>query len=882
MPAWLVLLIVLTAASPSAAAGQSVPATDGIDLLLARLETLLNQGNPDGFAAMTDGSVPPAQVQQFADDLFRSDVVRAVVSERGRAPLEDADPGTGYRLVVEMFMETADRARILTNLIDVRRPAGSDNDAWRFTAAQGLTSVEGLFRLRLNPSLRFAARGLTITATDLLITLDTGSVYQVESDDGITGLVLIGRGSMRFTPESVTEQGQLRIFAGSDSLDAEFNSVFVRLHPSQYEQRVSVDRLVPAPLNAREFQRAQDIFERDGPQSLSLDLTGLSDETWYLLPPPGDFLAEVHTRRHGTLSYSRARNQVEDVSLYDRDRERTISAYLSRERVATRGASYNEDDFRDYDVLDYDIEANVSPLRGFVEARARIRLRVRTSSISSLTLRLADSLSVGSVTSAEYGRLPHLRVRGQNSVIVNLPTEIDQDTEFSLLVTYQGTMESQDIGSEVVQFDGWDSASSLEPRFLLSNRSYWYPQNPVTDYATARLRITVPEGYGCVASGDPRQGDEVTLRDLLTLSEGQAFVFTAREPLRYLSLVVSRFVRVAESSIEVADGSEPDGLRTLRLTVEANPSQRSTGLDLLGDFQAIMRFYASVVGDAPYGSATVAVVEHELPGGHSPGYFAVLNTPPPRMRVTWRGDPATFDGFPEFFLAHELAHQWWGQAVGWRNYHEQWLSEGFAQYFSALYAHELHGEQVFQDMLRQFNRWAIRESDEGPVSLGYRLGHIKSEPRVFRAILYNKSAAVLHMLRRLVGDDTFFSALQRFYTEQKFQKANTDALRLVFEAESGMSLGRFFDRWIHGATLPRIRHSSVISAGSVVMRFEQTTEQLFDLPVTVTMTYADRRTESVVVPITERTVERTIPTTGVVRRVQVNRDYAAVAHFDAR
>jgi aminopeptidase N len=168
------------------------------------------------------------------------------------------------------------------------------------------------------------------------------------------------------------------------------------------------------------------------------------------------------------------------------------------------------------------------------------------------------------------------------------------------------------------------------------------------------------------------------------------------------------------------------------------------------------------------------------------------------------------------------------------------------------------------------------------VSLGYRLGHIKSEPRVFRAILYNKSAAVLHMLRRLVGDDTFFSALQRFYTEQKFQKANTDALRLVFEAESGMSLGRFFDRWIHGATLPRIRHSSVISAGSVVMRFEQTTEQVFDLPVTVTMTYADRRTENVVVPITERTVERTIPTTGVVRRVQVNRDYAAVAHFDAR
>ena len=147
------------------------------------------------------------------------------------------------------------------------------------------------------------------------------------------------------------------------------------------------------------------------------------------------------------------------------------------------------------------------------------------------------------------------------------------------------------------------------------------------------------------------------------------------------------------------------------------------------------------------------MVEDELPGGHAPGYFTMINTPPPITPFNWRNDPASFQGFPEFFMAHEMAHQWFGQAVGWKNYHEQWLSEGFAQYFAALYARERRGEGTFRDILRQFRRWAIEDSDQGPVYLGYRLGHIKNETRVFRALVYNKGAAVLHMLRGLVGDD---------------------------------------------------------------------------------------------------------------------------------
>jgi hypothetical protein len=83
--------------------------------------------------------------------------------------------------------------------------------------------------------------------------------------------------------------------------------------------------------------------------------------------------------------------------------------------------------------------------------------------------------------------------------------------------------------------------------------------------------------------------------------------------------------------------------------------------------------------DTPYESLPVTMLEHDLPGGHSPAYFAIVNNPPPFRKLYWGNDPAAFAGVPEYFLAHEIAHQWWGQAVGWKNYHEQWISEGFAQ-----------------------------------------------------------------------------------------------------------------------------------------------------------------------------------------------------------
>lgn len=853
-------------------------AVGGVGAFVARFDRAVQTGDREQVAALFAPTVPSDQTDQFIADLLGDGVVRVVVRERDRVELDGALPGDGYRLVIELFMETAGRARIVTAVVDVRRPSGGDAESWLITATTGVTAVEGLYRLRLNASAQFAAHNLAIEAEDLRLTLAEGSVFLVDGEAGVTGLVLSGRGIMRFTPAPQTERGQLRIFAGAETLTTPFDTAFVRFSPYEYETRVSAASLTPVPVNARQLRRAEELFAREGPKSFSLDLSELSSDVWYLLPPSGDFLAEIRTRRHGMLTFSRSGVQAEDISLFDRERRRTIALYPSAGRLAARGRSYNEDDVRDYDVLNYDIETTVSPDRDFIEGRARLRLRTRSFSLSSLTLRLSDTLAVTALASVEYGRLLHLRIRNQNTVIVNLPAPVPRDTELTLLVAYSGRMTPQEVGEEAVQTSSQGPEDgpliTPEPNFLLSNRSFWYPQNPITDYATATLRITVPEGYACVASGEPRTGTDVTLRDLLTLpTDGRVFVFTATDPLRYLAVVVSRFTRVAEETLEV-------GADTVRLAVDANPRQQGRGRGLMSSVEDIMRFYAELIGDAPYRSATVALVEHELPGGHSPGYFAVLNAPLPYTGFSWRNDPAAFSGFPDFFIAHELAHQWWGQAVGWRNYHEQWISEGFAQYFAALYARQTRGEQTFVSMLRQFRRWAVNESDEGPISLGYRLGHIKGETRVLRALIYNKAAAVLHMLRRLIGDEAFFNGLRRFYAEQKFQKTGTEDLRRTLEAESGRALERFFERWIYGAELPRLRYATLVGDRVVTARFEQVGELLFDIPVTVTITYTDGRTHEVVVPVTERRVEQKIQTEGIVRQVQVNRDYAAVAIFD--
>jgi aminopeptidase N len=135
------------------------------------------------------------------------------------------------------------------------------------------------------------------------------------------------------------------------------------------------------------------------------------------------------------------------------------------------------------------------------------------------------------------------------------------------------------------------------------------------------------------------------------------------------------------------------------------------------------------------------------------------------------------------------------------------------------------------------------------------------------------------MVRRLLGDDAFFRGLRNFYGTWRYKKAGTDDLRASMEAASGQSLERFFDRWIFDTELPSLRFTFRVDAAGVHVAFDQLTDEIFDVPVTVTITRADGSTEDVVVALHDKRTERLIPVKGDVRSVDVNRDAAARAEI---
>ncbi len=896
----------------SGAGAQPLSPPDAIEKLVARLEQALAGSDRAALLALTVRDTDASTVDEFAD-AAGANPTRVVIKERDRLILD----GNRRQVLLEVFIERGIEAKLATWRVDLRPPpVNADPNDWRIERMEPVSNVAGLFRLALNATRQFEVRNLAVTGTDMTIEMAAGVAFVAEIPDGPTAIVLLGRGRLKFAPPDQAERTQIRLFTGADDLVSEFDAAFLRVRPSDFESRFRAESLVPRSVVTADLRRATDVFDEYLSRTFQIDLTDLSRDRWSLVPSSGDLIAEVRTRRFGSLTYARSGNEAEDITVFDRRRRRNISIYASAEKLATRGRFYSEDDLVDYDVLAYEVDAAFSPERYWINGTAHMRVRVRAGAMTTMTLKLAEAFTVRGVYAPGFGRLLHLRVVNQNSLIVNLPTPVFRDNEFALTIVYSGRLEPSELDREAVNLQTQErevTSIPLEPRYIYSNNSFWYPQSTVSDYALGTLRVTVPSDFDVVATGT-LTGPPRPLSDTATRGQ-KMFTFQNDRPVRYLSCVISRMLPVVSTrlpirasaadfgdlrvavpdlsapvhvgpsrSSSVAEPSASAGTASdetsVTLTVRANPRQVGRARTLAEQTSAILQFYASIVGEAPYSTFTLAVTENELPGGHSPAYFAVLNQVLPTAPIIWRNDPVNFESFPAFYLAHELAHQWWGQAVGWKNYHEQWISEGFAQYFAALYAEKALDANVFPSVLRQMRRSGIDMSPQGPIYLGYRLGHIRAERPVFRALVYNKSAIVLHMLRRLVGDDTFFFGVRRFYSEWRFKKAGTDDFRVAMEAATGRDLGPFFEAWIFGVTIPRVAFTyRSPDANSVVVKLEHRGE-IAPVPITVTVTYTNGETESVVVPVTERVVERTLRLKGALRKVEANEDNAALVEIE--
>ena len=157
-------------------------------------------------------------------------------------------------------------------------------------------------------------------------------------------------------------------------------------------------------------------------------------------------------------------------------------------------------------------------------------------------------------------------------------------------------------------------------------------------------------------------------------------------------------------------------------------------------------------------------------------------------------------------VVHEVAHQWWGDAVTEKDWDDVWLSEGFATYFTHLYTEQFEGRDAFVRGLR--NDVAVvadaqRNAPDQPVI--HR--NISDMSGVLNRLVYQKAGWVLHMLRGIVGTARFHDGIREYYRRYRNLNASTDDFRQVMEQASGMELSWFFDQWLKRAGMPQLKGS---------------------------------------------------------------------------
>jgi len=214
-----------------------------------------------------------------------------------------------------------------------------------------------------------------------------------------------------------------------------------------------------------------------------------------------------------------------------------------------------------------------------------------------------------------------------------------------------------------------------------------------------------------------------------------------------------------------------------------------------------------------------------------------------------------YDLFPtrrmtEGLIAHETAHQWFGDAVTEREWGHLWLSEGFATYFAALWTRKARGDSAFRAEMRTIRQRVLDDSvvARRPVLDTAQTNYLA----LLNANSYQKGGYVLYMLNQQLGDTDFFRGLRSYYAHHLNGNALTDDLRVELEGSSGRPLAQFFDQWLRqpGVAEPRIGWAHDATDGTINLLVLQDSSRAYELPLRVLVT--ERSGE-------QRRVEVTIP-----------------------
>ena len=406
--------------------------------------------------------------------------------------------------------------------------------------------------------------------------------------------------------------------------------------------------------------------------------------------------------------------------------------------------------------LDIDVEANTISAHAQIEAEATQDLATFNLDFRGLT-----------VTAVEVDSQPAEHSRSGSEMKIRPAVPIPKGTAFNAMVSYEGhPFPSHVPGTNVLI--GW---IKYETGIIAYGEpwgaSHWFPVNEhPSDKALYNFIVTVPEPYEVESNGE--------LIETMDHGETVTYVWeSAHEMASYLAfLAIAQFDDVVRES--------PGGISVVDSVEESIGEDARRGLD---NTPLIIDYFSEVFGPYPFDSSGAVVVDVTFLTGRS--VVPALETQPrPLYGVR------ILEEVGDRVVAHELAHQWFGNLLTPVSWRDVWLNEGFAVYAEWLWEDHKSGGGVFDSFWEEMWR-----PNYGPPA-------DPDSRNLFSGAVYDGGAMALHALRGEVGDDMFFRTLREYVSRYAGGNVTTEDFIAVAEEVAGKDLGSLFDSWLYDETTP--------------------------------------------------------------------------------
>ncbi|MBP6059756.1 MAG: hypothetical protein KA522_03200 [Candidatus Saccharicenans sp.] len=730
--------------------------------------------------------------------------------------------------------------------------------------------VSQLYRLRFPGKSDFLASNLSFTEQDLIITFSRAHVFLDNLPETNTALIIIGEGRAVFRPSDEIERNQLRRRFKKPYWEKKLSSIYVRAAPGFFNDNLKYeiyDGNQPAAVRQNDERLVASIFARNYPRSFTVE-NSITGELLTFLPQSGETVIEMQAGRKDEFTYVYSPFAQEAVVFMDRGRGLLLSSYSPSSQAPELKMMYVRFEEK-YEIENYQLEVSYNPDNNWMAGWAEISFLPLMEELDGVQFRLNPELQVRQIIDDRNRQLFYSRDRMRKLLYIYLAEEAKKGQHTSVKILYEGRIVPPPPLTDVLDFqlrpDFYSRDSLLYDSYLFTQSSEWYPAPASETYFTFSLKLFVPDNYYGLASGqlvakEPIR-NEVRIPEQNRLGK-YLYKYVSQKPVKYVSFLVG----------QLRPGPKISGKVKLELFVSRGRLVDDTSD--LAEAGKILEYYESLFGDFPYDQ--LAIVQRFWPteGGVSPPGYIVLNEHPsaegiPPIRIK-PDNPVDLSFWSGYFLAHEIAHQWWGHGLSYATYRDNWLTEGLSQFSAMLYLQKKYGQKELEEIQKRISRWVRKKSDLGPIILGPRLSYLDFAG--YQAIVYDKAALVLFMLKDLLGEDVFFKGLRNFYQSNLFRPARTADFQRSLEEASGLDLKQFFKDWFYSEALPEVKVKKIIPVDLDKTRPELQVRQInrpFFFPLKIIVeTDRGRFVENIIVQNKEQVFHLDFP--GRLKRLEVN------------